>query len=273
MLITCPSCANQYTIAAGQVGAGGRKVRCAACRSTWLVTRETEPAGSSENDADVVAQESGSVQPPTPLDGRVASAAQEEAISADAQTARNIAAPPQPGRRPLRSWGRKGAKPGPVEGKQPPSAGRRAVAVLALAATIAAGLTAVLARAGIVGLWPETAMLYQAAGVPVNLRGLTLNGVRSELQTVEQERILVVEGEIANAIGREIEIPRLALAIQDTDGEALYTWTNEPPRRTLGPGETARFRARLASPPAEGRQVLVRFASASDGTPVAVIDK
>jgi hypothetical protein len=57
--------------------------------------------------------------------------------------------------------------------------------------------------------------------------------------------------------------------VRGPDGLELYTWTNEPPRKTLAPAETARFRARLASPPAEGREVLVRFAHAAPGATVA----
>jgi hypothetical protein len=52
------------------------------------------------------------------------------------------------------------------------------------------------------------------------------------------------------------------LSVRGPDGLPLYTWTNEAPRKTLGVTESARFRARLASPPAEGREVLVRFAEA-----------
>ncbi len=271
MLITCPSCANQYTIDAGQVGAGGRTVRCAACRSTWFVAPETEPPPSPEFDEDLVAQAGrGPTGPPAPLSAEVDSETRA-AISADAQTSRNIADPPLPRREKTPSRGGKARRFGSGEAERPSTGTSRAAAVLALAATIAVGLTAVLARAAVVGLWPETAILYAAAGAPVNLRGLALSEVRSELQSLEQETILVVEGEIANPTGREVDIPRLALAIRGTSDEALYTWTNEPPRRTLGPGETARFRARLASPPAEGRQVLVRFAPASDGTPVAAM--
>lgn len=270
MLITCPSCANQYTIDAGRVGAGGRTVRCAGCRCTWFVARETAPTPASVSDDDLVAHPIRGAEPPANL-SVVAVSATPAAISADAQTARSPSDPRPPERRTNSFRGRKARKLGRGEAERPSTVASRAAGTLAVAAALAVALTAVLARAAVVGLWPETAILYAAAGAPVNLRGLALNGVRSELQSLEQETILVVEGEIANPTGREVEIPRLALAIRGTSGEALYTWTNEPPRGTLGPGETARFRARLASPPAEGRQVLVRFAAASDGTPVAAM--
>jgi hypothetical protein len=96
----------------------------------------------------------------------------------------------------------------------------------------------------------------------VNPTGLALKGVRSELVVNGSDRLLVVEGEIMNVAKKDIEVPRLELSVRGPDGLALYTWTNEGPRKTLGAAESARFRARLASPPAEGREVLVRFALA-----------
>jgi hypothetical protein len=37
-----------------------------------------------------------------------------------------------------------------------------------------------------------------------------------------------------------------------------------PPRATLPPGEAVSFRSRLASPPTDGRDVLVRFVTRHD---------
>ncbi|MFL5167800.1 MAG: hypothetical protein ACJ8D8_16510, partial [Microvirga sp.] len=128
---------------------------------------------------------------------------------------------------------------------------------------------AVLGRERIVAAAPATARLYAAAHLAVNPLGLDLKGVRSELVLNGQDQLLVVEGEILNRRGRDIEVPSLRLTVRGPDGLELYTWTNEPPRKTLAAAETARFRARLASPPAEGREVLVRFAHAAPGATVA----
>jgi len=264
MLITCPSCEKDYTIDAGRVGATGRTVRCAACRSTWFVAGAIAPEGE-------LAPEGEAAEPASPFNGPEpavdwtsgASPGAKGAIAAEAHTARSSA---EPAPRRARRLGRtiRTAKP-----QRPATRSASMPALLTMAGLAAVALTAIFARDRIVGLWPETAILYAAAGAPVNLRGLALKGVSSALQRKDDEVLLVVDGEIANETSRELEVPRLALAIRGTDGQALYTWTNEPPRGTLGPGETARFRAKLASPPAEGRQVLVRFATAGDGTPVA----
>lgn len=255
MLITCPSCDSAYTIDPGQVGAG-RTVRCARCRGTWFVAAERAAAETAEDRfepatrAGAQSPESWTQAPPL---------AAQDVISAEAHNGRDGTAAA-----PFRAH-RKTREP------RFATVMSRAGAVLPLAVTLGVGMTAVVARPAIVGLWPETALLYAAAGAPVNLRGLALHGVRSEVQSLDQETVLVVEGEIENPTAREFDLPTLVLAVKGAGEETLYTWTNEPPRRTLGSGETARFRARLASPPAEGRQVLVRFAAAGDGTPVAAM--
>jgi predicted Zn finger-like uncharacterized protein len=43
MLIVCPSCASEYTIDPGKLGADGRTLRCAICRDTWFVTPDGQP--------------------------------------------------------------------------------------------------------------------------------------------------------------------------------------------------------------------------------------
>lgn len=258
MLITCPSCATEYTIDSGRVGAQGRPVRCASCRTKWLVAapESAEPETAPPADA-------GAADPsPVALGGHEGAAASDGAIAADAQTARSPAGLLAPERR------------GAPTGRSAPAAARPGAAfALALSATIMVAAGTIGLRDRIVRFLPETAILYEAVGLAVNLRGPALNHVRSGLQTAAADTLLVVEGEIANPTAHEIAVPRLAFAVRGPDGGALYTWTNEPPRRTLGPAETTRFRAKLASPPPEGRQVLVRFAAPDEGaTAAAVVD-
>jgi hypothetical protein len=42
------------------------------------------------------------------------------------------------------------------------------------------------------------------------------------------------------------------------------SWTARPERATLGAGEALPFRSRLAAPPADGNDVLVRFLARAD---------
>jgi len=76
--------------------------------------------------------------------------------------------------------------------------------------------------------------------------------------------LLVVEGAIVNDSKRTVEVPRLRFAIRDQDDHEIYSWTALPANNVLLAGEALPFRTRLASPPREGQQVLVRFFNRRD---------
>ncbi len=119
-------------------------------------------------------------------------------------------------------------------------------------------------RARVVALAPQTASLYAAIGLPVNLRGLEFDDVTTTSETDEGVQVLVVEGTIASTAARRVVVPRLRFAVRDAGGHEIYTWTALPTKNVLAPGEQLAFRSRLASPPAEGRNVSVRFFNRRD---------
>jgi predicted Zn finger-like uncharacterized protein len=136
-----------------------------------------------------------------------------------------------------------------------PRPGQRA-AIVALAVMVA-GL--IVGRAKVVQFAPQSASLYAAIGLPVNLRGLVFENVRTTGEVHEGVPVLIVEGTIANTVNRTVEVPRLRFAMRNRSGQEIYAWTSVTGRSNLAPGETAAFRTRLASPPADGRDVIVRF--------------
>ncbi len=131
------------------------------------------------------------------------------------------------------------------------------VAVL-LAAVLVVGVTE---RRKVVRILPQTARLYAAIGLPVNLRGVAFADVRSGLVTVDKDQTaLVVEGEIRNVTRAPVQVAGLSLDLRGKEGQTLYSWTAEPPKPVLEPGEAVPFRSRLVSPPADGHDIVVRFA-------------
>lgn len=137
---------------------------------------------------------------------------------------------------------------------------------LATVIVILGGVIVVLlaARDQIVGFAPQTASFYASIGMPVNLRGLDFENIRVIRDTQDGIPVLLVEGTIV-ASGKGIaEMPRLRFAIHDQTGKEIYTWTMMPSRTLLASGETLPFRSRLASPPAEGRDVSIRFFNRRD---------
>jgi predicted Zn finger-like uncharacterized protein len=119
-------------------------------------------------------------------------------------------------------------------------------------------------RSHVVRFAPQTASLYGAIGLPVNLRGITFENVRTTGEVHEGVPVLIVEGTIANVVAKTVEVPRLRFAMRNAAGQEIYAWTSVTGRSILSPGETTTFRSRLASPPSDGRDVVVRFLNRRD---------
>ena len=119
-------------------------------------------------------------------------------------------------------------------------------------------------RNDVVRILPQTASFYSMLGLPVNLRGLALDGVTTTTEQHEGVPILVVEGSVVNDTRKIVDVPRLKFVVRNAANEEIYSWTAVPPRATLPPGEAVSFRSRLASPPTDGRDVLVRFVTRHD---------
>jgi predicted Zn finger-like uncharacterized protein len=129
---------------------------------------------------------------------------------------------------------------------------------------VAFNVAVVGARNDVVRYLPQTASLFAAIGLPVNLRGLKFEDVRISKETQDGSTILVVQGAIVSEAGKAIEVPRLRFAARNAGGQEVYTWTMPPPRSILGPGERLEFRSQIPAPPADASDVMVRFLSASD---------
>jgi predicted Zn finger-like uncharacterized protein len=246
MLIVCPSCASTYTIEADLLGAEGRRVRCAACRREWFVDRADPVAAPAIAAYEAVVAEIAGVPNALPPLGNAP-------LGAD-----NIAAmhrPPPPFRGGAPSQARLGGIA---------RAGRGFLHVTTAACLILLVGGLALARDSVVRALPGTAKLYAAVGVPVNLRGLEFRGVRPELVTEGDSRTLVIEGEVANVTRKGRDVPPIAVAVRNKTGQPLYSWTVDPPRERLEAGETLAFRSRLATPPLDGHDILVRFKAANE---------
>jgi predicted Zn finger-like uncharacterized protein len=135
------------------------------------------------------------------------------------------------------------------------------VVIVVLAALLVALVTF---RIEVVRFAPQTASLFGAIGLPVNLRGLVFENVHTTGEVHEGVPVLIVEGTIANVVNKTVEVPRLRFAMRNGAGHEIYAWTSVTGRSILSPGETATFRSRLASPPPDGRDVIVRFLNRRD---------
>lgn len=200
----------------------GQKVRCSHCDASWRVAAADDPAADpTVIDAEATSEKA---QPPS----------YEELYETNARP--TAAMPPQ------------------ARGARAPAPVLFAVGGLALAMALLGGKNIIVKTA------PQTAALYSAAGFPVNARGLAFSNVTSMIVDASGQKMLGVEGQIANLREARNDVPQLEITVRDAKGRTIYSWTTGAPKSKLDGFETISFRARLAAPPEEGHDVLVAFA-------------
>jgi predicted Zn finger-like uncharacterized protein len=285
MLIVCPTCATAYQIGLAALGTAGRSVRCAQCKNTWFATPDSavrEPALVSVP----AVQHARAQVPADDFAGMDDRPLQEILPPGDAGAADNpftvADAPPLvPHDHPATEAEATKFDPGVpddaetiaarrvrqtyVDRKNKRSLLRRLVSLpMAIVVMGAILLAALNWRAAVVRHFPQTASLYAAIGLPVNLRGLFFEDVKSRSELHDGVMVLIVEGTIVNLTTRTLDVPRLRLSLRNGVGHEVYAWTALPSKSTVGSGNGLPFRARLASPPPDGRDVIVRFFNRRD---------
>jgi predicted Zn finger-like uncharacterized protein len=289
MLIVCPQCATSYRVTPESLGESGRSVRCVKCHAVWF-EQPREPAGrAGDRDAsegidpalirpplnDVV--DIGALEADSEGNGAGVEIPPEHHVAARS-AGEDFSPQTVPGAVPAADVAR---EPPNVDaqnnieriaaarfGKRPTARRRVTLSQHALPAAICALMLVIVcliaARQQVVRFLPQTASLYARIGLPVNLRGLAFENVRTAREEQDGVPMLVVEGEIVGTTGRHTEVPRLRFAVVDGGGKEIYAWTARPARTLLPPGETLPFRSRLASPPAEAKAISVRFFNRRD---------
>ncbi len=291
MLIACPNCATSYNIEPASLGTAGRTVRCARCKTTWFASgleaaaemtasansalAESEahaPVGVIRPDGPVAVTTTDVMPNPqgqeVPSDSTPADAPHAEPVTiADAPSVVPPIEPP--------------AAPPPIAKSEPDEAenfvarrkrlqarrvkARRSSHWTALILVLFAFNVALIgARSEVVRFFPQTASLFSAIGLPVNLRNLKFENMRISKETQEGLAALVIEGNIVSIASKPTEVPRLRFAARDAAGQEVYTWSSMPSRSTIGPGEKLEFRSRLVSPPESATDVVVRFFGPQD---------
>jgi len=119
-------------------------------------------------------------------------------------------------------------------------------------------------RSDIVRALPQTASFYALLRLPVNLRGLTFEDVATTMEQREGVPILVVEGNVFNGARKTEDVPRLKFVVRNAARQEIYSWTAVPARASLPQGEAVAFRTRLASPPPDAHDLILRFVNRHD---------
>jgi predicted Zn finger-like uncharacterized protein len=226
VLIDCPGCNASYHITKAALGPNGRKVTCARCEAVWLA-KSVAPEATPQILTEVAVSDDDRFRPARPSD-----------------FARSIATAPPPAER----------------AKIPDFVHNFCAGALLL--LLAMGLIA--SRGAVARAWPGAGRLYAAIGIPVSRDGLAIRDLHTVMSRIDGTLYLGVEGVIINSRADETGVPPVRLIIRDAQKTEIYAWTVAAERRTLGAGESLLFRARLAEPPTDGRDVVARFATADD---------
>jgi len=232
MLIVCKTCASSYHIPPEILGQTSCQLRCVGCGEEWTVNPEPTVATTAPR------VEAGPVTPGARSDARRRSGRQRWPT---AKRARRSDRPSKP--------------PGTRRG-----AAKRVAATLGAIVVVGAAMGALAERSPIVAAIPATARLFAAVGLPVNLRGLALDNVRTNTLDLGDGKVLVVEGVVVNLRDSATTAPDIRIALRGADKRELYVWTSPAPKDRLAANEQVSFRTRLAAPPEGVRDVLVRFA-------------
>jgi predicted Zn finger-like uncharacterized protein len=292
MLIVCPNCATSYQVDKSSLGATGRSVRCVRCRKVWFVSNTEAMASiAASHQQDMVAFAADNAAEAFPEPEAAPAEALAEALDHDDRgpaplpEAQDYQLPPQPvaaeDAPPLVPGESEATAPATPENtpediesvaarriRRPPKRQKSRWPMpgwgTAIGLLVAINVGLIGWRTDVVRLLPQTASIYAAIGLEVNLRGLVFGDLVTRNETADGVTMLLVEGVIKNTLQRTVDVPRIRFAIRDAKGHEIYSWTALPARNQLAPGTTMQFRTRLASPPAESQAVLVRFFNRRD---------
>jgi predicted Zn finger-like uncharacterized protein len=228
MILTCPECATGYFVEDGQIRAGGRAVRCAACGARWTAYPEGPLELVSSDEEGALAKEPEPDVEPAPLTGEdlprvFRSRAEEEKRTRQAVAAGAI-------------W---------------------AGAAVAVAVVIGA---AILFRESVVRAWPQTASAYAAIGLPVNPTGLVIEQIHAEPSLDAGHATLAISGVIRNVVGHDVVAPPLRISLLNAQGKRVAGQIDALGNARIPPGETRHFVTSIVDPPFSAANLQVDFA-------------
>lgn len=245
MILTCPQCSTRYQVDGTKFPDTGRNVRCAKCGHVW---HQLGPM--AEPEAELVAEE------PAP---RPAQRPAPEPVAVQPRAAAFVPAParqveaeveePAP-RRARRSW-----------------LGRIALFfgwLILIGLILAIGWATVRFRDNVAMLVPSAKSFYSTVGLPVSPRGLDFTNVAYHQIRENGQPVLYVTGRIVNRSAHEQTLPRIHIALFDTDRHQVFAWNTVAPVSTLKSGQATNFKVRLASPPEDSHTLEVRFTRAGE---------
>jgi len=240
VILKCPACGVAEPIEAAIMAEGTQIVVCRACGETWPAKNEESPTAAGPIEKAEQAGRSLVWSDARQIDAARRPLAAYDSGSQDIWAARIAAdtAPP-----PVRS-----------------TAGRSFIGAVTALASIAFLTAFVTGRESAVAAVPDLAGLYETIGLPVNLRGLAIDGLASWRQMTGEGARLTVAGALVNLKAAEQAVPGLIVELRDSAHNPVRTLAMAAPVAQLAALDTAPFQLVIDDVPKTAIGVAVRFA-------------
>jgi len=233
MAIRCPKCRTPSLLSANDVGKVGRLVRCPACETTWLARHFADDSYGARQSRD-----------PGPMVRRGPLIIDAEVIPSVRFTTAS-------------------------SGGTDVGGGIAAATALASRYRVAVGATAlILMLVAVILLTPALSPLPRLSAMLSGMEGVALQGVSSRTVKLRGTDAILVEGEIVNRTGREMDVPAVRIALKQ-GGSEVYSWLLEPTVLRVAAGDKVGFRSAMASPRPGATQVALSLAGRSEAPDTA----
>lgn len=244
MILTCKSCSTRYSIDPKQLVPNGKQVRCIRCGYAWIEQPPDDMPHLMDEKVDALEKTSHSsgegVHISNIVDDNVVSNLSETKNSyKQSQTTRN-SVPASTTRKNsklilLRDWG----------------------IFFAFIFLVTSGY---FFRTEVSNFWPPSIKIYESLGLmdPM-IYTLVIGNIEPKKETIGNDLILIVNGNITNISSNIQSIPKLKGVIIGPDSEELFSWTFFSSEKYIEPGKTLLFNSRVIDPPINSQEVFVTF--------------
>ncbi len=237
MILECVKCQARYLVSGRAIGPEGRRVRCTACGKEWFQEPEEKPEPKKAPVKEVEVREE---EPPQEIEA--------EPIP------ESVKPVPEGSALPIIS----------LEDQEKAALNKARHAGYAAAACVflatAAGFY--FMHDTVVKLWPDTAALYERAGIKTGIEGedLIFDGLKAVVdKSIDGAHVLTVDAKILNLGHTPSKVPPVQASLILENGEIVDTWLTELPVQTIEAEGEAVFKTVYPDVPENVSEVNVRF--------------